>query len=90
MGPALREGLKPGPGPSSTFKARPITSCHRQGIFLDKSVSTIEKRTIYGGRGHAEDYKRILGRGRVYQEMYQTVIAHFCLNFGLDLDLFAQ
>ena len=22
LGPALREGLKPGPGPSSTFKAR--------------------------------------------------------------------
>ena len=46
LGPALREGLKPGPGPSPTFKARA-----RPGLdFLGPDPSLTKKVALYSSR----------------------------------------
>ena len=56
LGPAMREGLKPGPGPSPTFKARA-----RPGlVFLGPDPSLIMPVFFFGLKSHAEHFRSFL------------------------------
>ena len=56
LGPALREGLKLGPGPSPIFKAR----ARPELVFLGPDPSLIMPVFFFGLKSHAEYFKSCL------------------------------